>query len=44
MPEPGDTGVMAGRRREEEIEQVVEQYRTSGLTQMSTVGKREWSY
>jgi hypothetical protein len=34
MPEPGDTDVMARRRSEEEIEQVLEHYRASGLTQM----------
>ena len=34
MPEPGDTGVMARRRSEAEIGQVLERYRASGLTQI----------
>ncbi|HEY6273521.1 MAG TPA: hypothetical protein VIX19_16195 [Terriglobales bacterium] len=33
MPEPADTIGMAQRRGAEEIEQLVEQYRASGLTQ-----------
>ena len=34
MPGAADTGGMARRRSEEEIEQVLEQYRTSELTQI----------
>ncbi len=34
MPEPADTGDMAQRRSSEEIQQLVEQFRTSGLCQI----------
>ena len=34
MPEPADTGGMARRRSAEEIQQILEQFRASGLSQM----------
>jgi hypothetical protein len=34
MPDAGDTGGMASRRSTEEIQQIVERYRASGLSQL----------
>ena len=34
MPKPAETGGMAQRRRAEEIQQILERYQASGLSQM----------
>jgi 5-formyltetrahydrofolate cyclo-ligase len=34
MPEPADTAFMAQRRSAEEVQQILEQFRASGLSQM----------